>query len=257
MVSAPVSKMEGIDDFFRQRPPGSPRLGEVASAPVIDLSMYGTEELEPIWIDGFNPHGLAVLFGPRGAGATLLMSAMLHTLSAGTRPVLANYGLKFADKSGPGVYDDLYEHPYPPQNSVVGLDNIDIVMRTRRMQTTRGESADTVRLKPFLEQAWERGIDVVATCMSPRHILPSLVENHVDYLVLCELVDRGRAVKTYWRSRLVRGHLHSLVAEGDDDGLSSYESWRQDNDYSVILQGTDAMFDQYDNGEIINVGQVG
>lgn len=254
MVSAPVSKMEGIDDFFRQRPPG---LAEGAEAPVIDLSIYGTEELEPIWIDGFNPHGFAVLFGPMGAGATLLMSAMLHTLKGGTRRVLANYGLKFADKSGPEVYDHLYERPYPAPNSVVGLDDLDIVMRSRRMRTHRGESADTVRLKPFLEQAWERGIDVIATCRTPRHILPSLVENHIDYLVLCELVDGGRAVKTYWRSRLVRGHLHSIDAEGDDYSLSSYESWRQDNDYSFILQGTDAMFDQYDSPEITNVGQVG
>ena len=243
MVSTAVSRIDSIDDFFSQRPPG---WSQGDATHVIDLSMYGTEQLEPLWEGDYNHHGFAVLFGPRGAGATLLMSAMLHTLSGGTRPVLANYGLKFADKSGPDVYDHIYEQPYPAPNSVVGLDDLDIITRT-----TLGSSAGVVGLKPFLMQAWEREIDVIGTCRTPRLLLPSLLDTCIDYLVLCELVDGGRAVKTYWRSKLVRGHLHSRDAEGHDYSLSVYESWREDNDYSFILQGTDAMFDQYDSREII------
>ena len=187
---------------------------------------------------------VAILFGRRGEGKTLWLTAMLKILQQrsilnGTpRKVLTNYWTSFSDEnSGPYLLDQLQEFPDWANNSIIGLDEIVDLMPSSRAMSTYSLLTQT-----FLRQIRKRGCEVIGATQFPQE-LGRAVLRQVDFFLETELIQYGKGVRTYWHDWW-----------GQFTGQYKQRYWppeRDAHDFAFTLWGTDKMFGHYRTEEVV------
>lgn len=186
---------------------------------------------------------VAILFGRRGQGKTLWLTAMLWMLkmraeALGTpRMVFTNYWTSFSDHASPYLLDELQEFPDWANNAIIGLDEIVDLMPSSRAMSTYSLLTQT-----FLRQIRKRGCEVIGATQFPQE-LGRAVLRQVDFFLETELVQYGRGVRTYWHDWW-----------GQFTGQYKQRYWppeRDAHDFSFTLWGTDQMFGHYRTEEVV------
>ena len=186
---------------------------------------------------------VAILFGRRGQGKTLWLTAMLWMLKMRAellgqpRKVFTNYWTSFSDHASPYLLDELQEFPDWANNAIIGLDEIVDLMPSSRAMSTYSLLTQT-----FLRQIRKRGCEVLGATQFPQE-LGRAVLRQVDFFLETELVQYGRGVRTYWHDWW-----------GQFTGQYKQRYWppeRDAHDFSFTLWGTDNMFGHYRTEEVV------
>ncbi|MCY3543178.1 MAG: hypothetical protein OXH22_03920 [Chloroflexi bacterium] len=186
---------------------------------------------------------VAILFGRRGQGKTLWLTAMLWMMKErgrlqGTpRFVATNYWTSFSDHASPYLLDELQEFPDWAYNAIIGIDEVvDLLPSARAM------SNYTLLSQSFFRQIRKRGCEVLAATQFPQELSRGILRQ-VDFFLETELVQYGKGVRTYWHDWW-----------GQFTGQYKQRYWppeRDAHDYAFTLWGTDQMFGHYRTEEVV------